>query len=360
MTRTVHPWAWWAWALGVAGAVSLSTNPLLNLAIALGLAAVIMARRTDDPWARSVGFYFTLAGFVVGFRLVFQLMIGTTVGSTVLFVLPQVHLPTWAAGIRLGGPVTAEALAYTTWDSLRLGVMLLALGAANSLANPRRALRSVPPALYEASVAMVISLSVAPQLIESIQRVRRARRLRGGAATGWRAVPAVVVPVLSDAIDRSIELAAGMESRGFGRTRDNRRRRPIITMALVVGMMAVTVGGYVVLAVPSQRWLALVLIATGLIAVVLGLRSSGRRLGVTRYRPDRWTPYDTIIASCGLIAVTIAAIATAHPVLFRVLNPATDPVQWPSLHLIVLMIVAATVAPLVFTQVPPRAVQETA
>ena len=59
-----------------------------------------------------------------------------------------------------------------------LAVMLLCLGAANSLANPKQALRSVPAALYEASVAVVIALSVAPQLVESTQRVRRARRLR--------------------------------------------------------------------------------------------------------------------------------------------------------------------------------------
>ena len=32
--RPAHPWAWWGWALGAAGAASLGTNPLLNLLIA--------------------------------------------------------------------------------------------------------------------------------------------------------------------------------------------------------------------------------------------------------------------------------------------------------------------------------------
>ena len=56
--------------------------------------------------------------------------------------------------------------------------MLICLGAANALANPRRLLRSMPPALHEVSTAVVVAMSVFPQLAESFVRVRRARRLR--------------------------------------------------------------------------------------------------------------------------------------------------------------------------------------
>ena len=52
------------------------------------------------------------------------------------------------------------------------------------LANPKRTLRVLPGALYELGVAVVISLTVAPQLVESVQRVRRARKLRGGTRRG--------------------------------------------------------------------------------------------------------------------------------------------------------------------------------
>ena len=58
------------------------------------------------------------------------------------------------------------------YDGLRLATMLICLGAANALANPRRLLRSMPPALHEVSTAVVVALSVFPQLAESVVRVR--------------------------------------------------------------------------------------------------------------------------------------------------------------------------------------------
>ena len=89
-----------------------------------------------------------------------------------LFTLPEVPLPDAAAGIRIGGPVTLEALLAALYDGLRLATLLLCVGAANALANPKRLLRAMPAALYEVGVAVMVALSLAPQLIESGQRVR--------------------------------------------------------------------------------------------------------------------------------------------------------------------------------------------
>ena len=170
---TVHPWAWWGWAIGLGIAVSGTTNPLLLALIATAMVVVVMLRRSDAPWARSVRAYLLLALFVIVMRVFFRIVFGGGTGDTVLFTLPSIPLPDWAAGIQLGGAVTAEALASTLYEAFRLAVMLLCVGAANALANPRQALRSVPAALYEASTAVVIALSLTPQLIESIARVRR-------------------------------------------------------------------------------------------------------------------------------------------------------------------------------------------
>lgn len=352
----MHPWAWWGWALGVAAAVSLGTNPLLNALIALGVTAVVVLRRTDDPWARSVRAYFALAGFVLVFRLLFAILLGGGLGTTVLFSLPELPLPGWAAGIRLGGAVTSERLAFAVYDALRLGLMLICLGAANALANPRRALKSVPPALYEASVAVVIALSVAPQLVESAQRVRRAQRLRGGTGTGWRAVTAVALPVLADAIDRSIALAAGMESRGFGRTRQGRRPAPAETLALLGGVGLLTLGGFLLLTFPEPdaRALSAALALAGLAALVLGLRTSGRRLGVTRYRPQPWTPRDTALVAAGVLALATAVVVAgaAFPVAYDAWHPSIDPLAWPTLHPAMALVLAGVAAPLVLTPAP--------
>lgn len=348
---TLHPWAWWCWAIGIGLALLGTTNPLLLILAATAMIAVVLLRRTAAAWARSVRAYLLLGLIVIGVRIVFQIVIGGASGETVLFVLPEIPLPAWAAGIRLGGPVTAEALMFTLYDALRLAAMLLCVGAANSLANPRQALRSVPAALYEASVAVVIALSLAPQLIESLLRVRRARRLRGDSRAGLRALGAVAIPVVADAIDRSLALASGMESRGFGRTRELPVRGSLI---LLLGSAMVATGGVFLLL--STRWweLALGLLGIGGIGAAWGLRLAGRRLSVTTYRPHPWTLRASLVVLCGIGAAVVVWLGAAtDPEAFA---PTTDPLIWPQLTWPMLAVIALVLAPLPLTRQRPPAV----
>ncbi|HEY7814097.1 MAG TPA: energy-coupling factor transporter transmembrane component T, partial [Nakamurella sp.] len=237
--RALHPVAWWIWALGLAVATSRTTNPLILLLILCVLAFVVSARRTEAPWARAFKYYVGLAGVVIAIRVVFRAVFGggITPADHVLVTLPQIPLPGWFAGVQLGGPVSVEAILSAAVDGLRLGCLLCCIGAANALANPKRALRVLPGALYELGVAVVVSISVAPQLVESGQRVNRARRLRAGRTAGLRAVRSVAIPVLEDALDRSLRLAAAMESRGYGRVgRASPRSRRASATLLITGL----------------------------------------------------------------------------------------------------------------------------
>ena len=101
---------------------------------------------------------------------------------------------------------------------------MICVGAANSLANPKRLLRSVPPALYEIGTALVVAVTVLPQFADSVRRIRAAQRLRAGETGRVRALRRLVVPVLEDALERSLALAAGMDTRGYGRAGDVTRR----------------------------------------------------------------------------------------------------------------------------------------
>ena len=344
---TLHPWAWWCWAIGIGIAVSGTTNPLLLALIATAMVVVVMLRRSSAPWAKSVKAYLLLSLFVIGMRVFFQVLIGTGSGETVLFALPEIPLPEWAAGIRLGGPVTAEGLMRTLYDALRLAVMLLCIGAANALANPRRALRSVPAALYEASVAVVVALSVAPQLIESAQRVRRARRLRGETAKGLGALTTVAMPVLGDAIERSIALAAGMESRGFARTRGLPIRG---ALPLMLASVLVSVLGLYLLLSSSEWVLAGSLLLAGLFGTAWGFHRAGRALRVTAHRPDSWGWRETLVAAAGTgAAVLVLALGWLDP-SGGALHPTTDPLQWPDLTLAMVAVTGLTLAPLLFTR----------
>ena len=78
------------------------------------------------------------------------------------------------------------------YDGLRLATIVICVGAANSLANPKRLLRSVPAALHEVGAALVVAVTVLPQLADSARRVRAAQALRagtpavpGGCAGSW-------------------------------------------------------------------------------------------------------------------------------------------------------------------------------
>lgn len=362
----VHPWAWWCWAIGIGIAVSGTTNPLLLALIATAMIAVVMMRRSDAPWARSVRAYLLLSAFVIGMRMLFQIVLGSGRGETVIVELPRIPLPEWAAGIQLGGAVTAEALTGTLYDALRLAVMLLAIGAANALANPRQALRSVPAALYEASVAVVIALSVAPQLIESVQRVRKARRLRGDSATNLKALATIAMPVLADAIERSMSLAAGMESRGFARTRGLPTKGTLPLM--LSSSMAATIGVFLLLS--TDYWqLACLLLVVGLIGSGLGLRLAGRRLRVTSYRPLPWGVRDALIAATGVIAAVVVlglgwlnpdALSPAWAAILDplALFPTTNPLSWPALSLPMLFVIALVLAPIPLSRARTSVVTE--
>ena len=139
LPRNLHPIAWWIWALGLATAVSATTNPLL-LVLVLGVLSVVVAnRRSEAPWARAFKYYLYLALIVIALRVVFRSIFGGDIDPAsmhVIVTLPHVPLPRWMAGVQLGGAVTLEGTLSALYDGLRLGTMLACVGAANTLANP--------------------------------------------------------------------------------------------------------------------------------------------------------------------------------------------------------------------------------
>lgn len=352
---SVHPLAWWAWALGAAVAASLTVNPLILALIAFSIVIVVLNRRGDAPWAKALRFYIVLALVIIGIRVTFMILLSGHDNGQVLFRLPQVQLPAWAAGINLGGPVTVDGLLYTLYAALSIAVMIFCLGGANALANPRRALRSMPGALYEVSVAVVIALSTAPQLIEATLRIRRAKRLRGGHSNGWHAVKGVLVPVFEDAIERSMQLAASMESRGFAATRNAARVPRAATWTLLGSLVALANGCFLLLMWPAERWEPEALLALGLALGWLGVRWSSRSLQVTRYRPDPWRLTDVLVVACGVAAC--ATMIWLSEVDELAAMPLTSPPMWPPLPWQALLITALLLAPGFFTPPPTKDAQ---
>lgn len=351
--RQLHPAAWWLWAIGMAAAATRTTNPLLLVMIVAAVGCVVTARRTEVPWARGFRTYIVIGLVAIGVRVLFRVLLDGQHGSTTLFTLPQVHLPHAAAGIRIGGPVSLQGILSALYDGIRLATLLLCLGAANVLANPKRLLKALPGALHEIGVAATVALTVAPQLVESGQRVRRARRLRGDHRRR-HVVRRVLIPVLEDALDRSLVLAAAMDSRGYGRhVSSTRAGRAATTVVLLAGTCGILVGTYGILDGTAPAALGMPVLAGGCAVAVVGLRIGSRRVLRTVYRPDPWRRAETLVAFCGVGAAAIM-FAASH-VDPNDLYPSIQPLRWPNVGPLAAVAVLVGLLPCVAAPPPPGA-----
>ncbi|HJE52509.1 MAG TPA: energy-coupling factor transporter transmembrane protein EcfT [Tessaracoccus flavescens] len=363
LPRQLHPFAWWGWALALAAAASTTTNPLF-LAGIIGVASLVaFARRGGGPWGNAFKLYLMLGAFIVVLRVVFRIIFGGGDGPTILFELPRIPLPEVARGIRLLGPVSLESVLYGLYDGLRLAAMIICIGAANSLANPKKLLANLPGALYELGTVMVVTVSALPQLGDSLQRVMRARKLRTTAVAKTRrqklrAVETIIIPVLSDALERSMSLAASMDVRGYGRAGQASKadRWATATLALLsFGLLAVWAFRFLA-GSPDRSFLGIPLLSTALLLAGLGaaglaLRISGRTAQRTQYRPIKWQAPETVTVAAGLIAVGIV-LWLANIGDPTALFPAITPFEWPELTVPLLVVLLAAALPAFLTPPP--------
>ena len=340
----LHAGAWWLWALGLAVTASRTTNPVvLGLIIAIA-AFVVAARRPATPWGKSFGYFLKLGVLIIGIRLVFTLLFAGAGGSAVLWTWPVVPLPGWLSGLTLGGPVTAHAVLWGLMDGLRLATILACIGAANSLASPARLLKSVPAALYEIGVAIVVAITFAPQLITDVQRLRTARRLRGRPNRGLRGIMGVALPVVEGALVRSISLAAAMDSRGYGRQgKRSPTARRMSAGLLLLGLIAGVVGIYGFLDSSAPVGFGLPLIIIGLAASLTAIGLAGRGSARTRYRPDRWGVREWLVSAAGVVPAVTATIAAVNSSL--AMAPSWEPLALPQVPLLVVVALCLALAP---------------
>ncbi len=347
LARDLHPVAWWVWALGLAAAASATTNPLVLSTIVAVATLVVFARRSEQPWAKSFRLYVIVAAVIVVMRVLFRVLLGGADGGLVLLDLPEIPLPDWVLGLHLLGPVTREALLAGLYDGLRLGTIVVCVGAANALANPKRLLRSVPAALHEVGTALVVAVTVLPQLVDSARRVRAAQALRAGDTRRTGRLRRFLVPVLEDALERSLRLAAGMDTRGYGRSGGaSPAERRLTGGLMLLGLCGVCVGVYAGLDHTAPRVLATPMLVLGVAAAVAGLALAGRRVGRTRYRPDPWRWPEVAVMASGVATGVVTWWVSGHQLV--VAYP--DVSSFPQVTLVALVgsvlgLVAAAAAP---------------
>jgi energy-coupling factor transport system permease protein len=347
-----HALAWWLWAGGLALVALRLSNPVVLAALAAVVITVALLRQSPAPWGRSLGVFVKLGLVVIVLRVFFQILFGQRIPGHVLFTLPSVALPAWAEGVSLGGPVTVEGLVVAGIAGLRLALVLLCFGAANSIASPREVLRSLPGILNEVAVAVTVGMCFIPELMASVTRVRAARKLRGRPISGIAGLRGIAVPVLEDALERSMELAGSMGSRGFGRAApsSSRRRTVLCALSAGVGALALVIGVYGLLAPQSAVPLSPLLCAAGVGLLALGVMGSGRRSQRTRYRPTPFGWHSWCCALSGWLVVgAIALLGAFDP---SAVSYSPYPLVWPAFSPPALVGVALGLIPLFVSTSP--------
>jgi energy-coupling factor transport system permease protein len=307
----IHPASWWVLAIAIAVSAGLSSSLAVQSAlIVLSLTLIwLFAKPTSKNL--SLRFYLWMSLFVVTVRVAFRFIFadaGVSGSGAAAIVLPSLEIDLgFGQPISLFGTVELSSLLAGFTDGLRLSAIILAVGMANSLANPRRLLKATPAALFEVATTVAIAINLAPQLIESLQRVRRARNLRGR-SKGIKAFAGIVVPVLEDSIERSLLLAASMDARGFGRAISQSASRQITARVIsLVSVIAISVGAFVLLTSPANFALASASVFCGVLGIAYTVKMASSLNTRTQYKRQRLQPLDFLVFSSALVIVIAAA-----------------------------------------------------
>lgn len=351
LPRLLHPLAWWAWGIGMAVAASRTTNPALLIFLITVTVAVTLARR-EQGTTNVLWLFLAIGLFVIALRLVMAIVFGGGItGRIVLFELPRVPLPDFFGSVRIGGRVTAERLLFALYEGLQLAAILVAVGAANALASPRRMLRYLPATLYDVGTAVVVALTYAPQMVTDARRVRAARRLRGHSGRGLRDTARLIMPVLDSGLERSLDLAASMESRGYGRsvTRSVAGRRTASVLTLC-GSLGVLIGlyGLADASQPGLLGLPTMLLGAGmcLAALLVGARRDRR----SAYRRDPWELPEWLVTLTGIAP---AALFIGVDGIRASLSTSVQPPEIPALPVLALVACLIPVLAIPASPVPP-------
>ena len=346
--RWLHPVAWWVWGIGVSVAAARTTNPLLLLLLGVAVVHVAVVRRRPGPAGRSVRMFVQLGLFVIAVRMVLTVVFSAPGAGRTVLSLPQPPLPSWLAGLGLGGPVTADQLLGALYGGCRLAVVLVCFGAVNTVSSGYRLVRSLPDALHEAGVAVGVAVTLAPELVAEVARVRAARRLRGRAG-GLRGVRGTVLPVLESALERSVDMAASMDVRGYGRRAGSTKAQRLadglllgaVTVLLVVGLYGrLSPGAPGPMGFPA-------LVGGGVLLGVVLWRGS-RRSTRTVFGRDPWGWPEWAVAASGVLCAALVSLSSD-----RVLHPLVAPFTWPTLSLGTVVAVGLALLPGVVAPLPP-------
>ena len=211
-------------------------------------ALVLAALLIPDPLVLGVLALVLLAAGVgagVGARVARSLYLSAPMALAIVLVNALVSRDGLTVIARLGdaGPfgqldVTLEAIAYGAKEALVLVVIIAACALASAAVDPDELLRSLRRVSFRSALTATIATRMVPLLALDARRIGEAQRCRpnpGGRLAVMRAITA-------NALDRSLDIAATLEVRGYGSARrPSRAHRPWSRHDLAFSISAVAI-----------------------------------------------------------------------------------------------------------------------
>src|SRR6202020_2808640 len=121
----------------------------------------------------------------------------------------------------------------------------------------------------------------------------------------------------------ALRLAAGMDSRGYGRTGTaTHRSRQLTGVFMLTGMCGLCLGAYGLLNGSGVAAVGFPALLVGGVLCCVGLVLGSRRVRRTQYRPDPWRMPEWLVTISGLVPAAVFVAGAGFSALG--LNPSTD------------------------------------
>ena len=211
--HTLNPFCKLGWVASIFVLALVFNNPCYLLLLFLSTLPLVIAAKVWREWASLMKFTFYLCLAII--------IINVLVSSHGSHLL-------WQAPFRIpiiGTPaITLEAIFFGVGMSLRLLAIISAFAILTFTIHPDDLMLSMIKMRLPYKSVLVTSLTTRfiPTLIDDVERisdVQRSRGLeldRGKLVQRIRSRMAILIPLLSNSLDRTIQVAEAMESRAFG------------------------------------------------------------------------------------------------------------------------------------------------
>lgn len=209
----LNPFCKLGWVTSVFVLALIFNNPVYLLLLFLATLSLVIAARVWREWASVMRFAFYLCVAII--------IINALVSS-------HGSHPLWQAPFKvplIGAPaITLEAMLFGVGMSLRLLAIISAFSILTFTIHPDDLMLAMIKMKLPYKSVLVTSLTTKfiPTLIDDANRisdVQRSRGLeldRGKLAQRIRSRLAIIIPLLSNSLDRTVQVAEAMESRAFG------------------------------------------------------------------------------------------------------------------------------------------------